>query len=101
MDEHDVKNLVTLFENMYTEKPQMTQNVAGDEIYKLWKMVHRTDGPAIVSKNGKKEFWIYGHKYGDDVAAWAVAALQWEHTSVTQDNIDAKIAQVMQHDLFD
>lgn len=70
---------------------------------KLWAYrgdLHRLDGAAIEKANGNKSWWVKGIRY-DDVEEWAKAALKYERKEPTQDAIDARVAQVMQADLFD
>ena len=70
---------------------------------KEWWMngkLHRIDGPAVEYFDGNKDWFVDGKEY-DDVASWAKMALEYEHKPVTQQNIDAKVAEVMQQDLFD
>lgn len=73
---------------------------------KMWMhlgMVHRLDGAAIEKADGAKEWWVSGRQY-HSIVNWAEAALQYERrdhrNKPTQEDIDAKIAQVMQADLF-
>ena len=60
---------------------------------------HRLDGPAIDFSNGTKMWYINGKEY-NDVAAWAKAVLEYQGKPASPDDVDAKVAQVMQQDLF-
>lgn len=60
---------------------------------------HREDGAAMEHPNGDKAWWMNG-KRCDDVVAWAKALLHHQGIKPTQDVVDAKVAQVMQQDLF-
>lgn len=71
----------------------------GSEFWYLHGNIHRTDGPAIKIANMKDQWWVDNRQY-DDITAWAKAALEYENKPITQANVDAKVAQVMQQDLF-
>lgn len=60
---------------------------------------HREDGPAIEYEDGDKSWYIDSIRYSD-INEWAKAALEFRNIEPTQDAIDAKIAEVMQQDLF-
>jgi hypothetical protein len=75
---------------------------------KEWWMnnkLHREDGPAIDyapnenNASGIKKWYLNGHQY-NDIAAWAKALLKYNKMKPTQDAVDAKVAEVMQADLF-
>ena len=72
----------------------------GDREWYQWGKLHREDGAAIEYADGDKAWYINNKNY-NDVAAWAKAALEHQGIEPTPDAIDAKVAQVMQHDLFD
>lgn len=75
----------------------------GEKMWVFLGMVHRLDGAAVEKADGSKEWWVSGRQYRS-IADWAEAALQYErrdhHNTPTQEDIDAKIAQVMRQDLF-
>jgi hypothetical protein len=71
----------------------------GSEFWYLHGKMHRLDGPALKMNDVEDEWWIDDRRY-NDITSWARAALEYEHKPITQDNIDAKIQQVMQQDLF-
>ena len=73
-----------------------------DDGSKAWYQhgkLHRIDGAAIEYFDGSK-LWYVNDLHYDDVAAWARAALQYENKSSMQQDVDAKVQQVMQQDLF-
>ena len=34
-----------------------------DQFWIFKRVLHRTDGPAFVGQNGRKEWWLYGVRY--------------------------------------
>jgi hypothetical protein len=76
----------------------------GEKMWVFLGMVHRLDGAAVEKADGGKEWWVSGRQYRS-IADWARAALQYErkeyHEEPTQEDVDDKIAQVMNKDLFD
>lgn len=94
--------------------------------YKQWYQcgkLHRIDGPAIEYANGSKVWMHHGRFHRIDGAAiegggdgskawyvngtlcltieyWAAKALQYENKLITQQDVDVKVMQVMQQDLF-
>lgn len=60
---------------------------------------HRTNGPAIERPNGEV-YWYVDDDVYYDVSEWAKAALQYENKPITQDDVDDKVMQVMQADMF-
>lgn len=84
--------------------PAVEYNNGGKAWY-LFNKPHRTDGYAIIDlMYNDKSFYVMGTRY-DDVMSWAKAAVQYEHHDAeykpTQDEIDDKVAHVMQMDFFD
>jgi hypothetical protein len=63
--------------------------------------LHREDGPAIdVPHNiSNNQWWFNDKRY--DFASWVKQVLIYQGLEPTQNNIDAKIAEVMSRDLFD
>ena len=74
------------------------ETINGGEIWYQHGKLHRTNGPAVVS-NAFTQWWVDGVYY-EDITSWAKAALQYEQMPTSPDAVDAKVAQVMQHDLF-
>ena len=51
----------------WTEFQSKTFKDSVGTIYKTWdKKFHCWDGPAIIHKNGKKEYYLYGMKYSTE-----------------------------------
>lgn len=73
--------------------------IRGDTFWYVHGKLHRLDGPAVEYQSGEKAWWVDNRMYSN-ITAWAKGALEFEHKDATQDAIDAKIAQVMQQDLF-
>jgi len=61
--------------------------------------LHRINGAAIEAANGTKSWYIDGH-FCNGIVAWAKMALQHQNIDATSEMIDAKVAQMMQQDLF-
>ena len=57
-------------QNKYPEWTEFQSRTFKDSvgtIYKTWdKKFHCWDGPAIIHKNGKKEYYLYGMKYTNE-----------------------------------
>lgn len=60
---------------------------------------HRINGPAVQRKNGEQQWFIKGTEYSN-INAWVKAALEFEGKDINDANIQDKIQQVMQQDLF-
>ena len=71
----------------------------GSKEWYLNGKLHREDGPATEWAGGIKAWWLNGRRY-DGIAAWAKALLKYKKIKPTQQAIDAKVAEMMQVDLF-
>lgn len=117
----DAKDIFKLYIESKQE-PQMRMDAEGYKRWTLNNKFHREDGPAVESPDGSKAWFVNGRlhrldgpafvqadeavgwyvngKEYTDMEAWARAALEFEQKQLSQDNIDAKMSQVMQQDLF-